>query len=58
MEENSFWREVIRLKYKVEGGWFTKAPKESYGVGLWKDICKENKQLKTNCNFNLATVEE
>lgn len=33
MEENSFWAEVIWVKYKVkeEVGWFTKVPKEAMG---------------------------
>ena len=43
-EESSNWKEVIRLKYQVEeGGWFIKNLRGSFGVGLWKDISKENK---------------
>ena len=43
-KEYSIWKEVIRLKYQVEeGGWFTKNLRGSGGVGLWKDISKENK---------------
>ena len=34
-EEYSIWKKVIRLKYQVEqGGWFTKIPRGSGGVGL------------------------
>ena len=42
MEENAVWRNIISLKYGMEeGGWFSNAPRGSYGVGLWKDIDKE-----------------
>ena len=43
MEDNSTWKDVIRLKYYIdEGDWFTRAPRGSFGVGLWKDINKES----------------
>ena len=43
-KEYSIWKEVFRLKYQVEeGGWFTKNLRGSGGVGLRKDISKENK---------------
>ena len=46
-EERAIWKEVIRLKCWVEeGGWFTKFPRGSFEVGLWKDISKEIGQLK------------
>lgn len=52
MEENSF---LVKLEYKVElGGWFTKPPKGSNRVGLWKTIRKESTQLKNNCTFVLG----
>ena len=55
MEENSTWRKGIRLKYQIEErGWFVKTPRGSYGVGLWKDISKETKQVKQNCCFILG----
>ena len=51
----SIWKDVIRLKYQVEeGGWFTKNLKGSGRVGLWKDISKENRQLKLNTSFILG----
>ena len=44
-DDNSSWKKLIRQKYHTkEGGWFTRDPKGSYGVGLWKDIstrCEE-----------------
>ena len=47
MEENSSSRFLISLKYGVEErGWFSKIPRGSYGVGLWKEISKEATQLK------------
>ena len=53
-EEYSIWKEVIKLKYQVkEGGWFTKISRGSGGVDLWKDISKENKQLKLDSSFVL-----
>ena len=54
-EGRSVWKDVIRLKYQVEeGGWFTKNPRGSGGVGLWKDKSKENRQLKLNNFFILG----
>lgn len=42
MEENSFWKEVFRLKYNAEqGGWFTKVPKGSHGVGYGKLLARK-----------------
>ena len=46
---------LTRLKYQVEkGSWFTKTPRGSGRVGLWKDINKENKQLKLDSSFILG----
>ena len=53
--EESIWKEIIRLKYQVEkGGWFTKNPRGNFGVGLWKDINKENMQMKLDNIFVLG----
>ena len=42
VEEDSPWKNIIKLKYDTEdGGWFTKNPRGSGGVGLWRDIRKE-----------------
>ena len=36
----------MSTKYGIEaGGWITKDPKGSYGVGLWKAITKEKAQV-------------
>ena len=41
-EDNPPWKKLIELKYGLEvGEWFSKEPKGSFGVGLWKDIRKE-----------------
>ena len=49
-EENSIWRNIISLKYGMEeGGWFSNTPRDSYGVGLWKDIGKEVMQIRHKC---------
>ena len=54
-EENAPWKTVIKLKYGTEvGGWFTNAPRGSYGVGLWKEISKESEQLKNDSFFELG----
>ena len=41
VKDNPIWKGLIKLKYGLEdGGWFSKEPKGSFGVGLWKDIRK------------------
>ena len=55
VEENSPWKTVIKQKYCTEaGGWFTNAPRGSYGVGLWKEISKESEQLKNDSSFEIG----
>ena len=55
MEEDSPWKNFIRLKYDTEdGGWFTKNSRGSGGVRLWRDISKELNQLKQDCCFSLG----
>ena len=55
VEENSFWKSHISTKYGIEaGGWFTKDPKGSYGVGLWKAITKEKAQVNKDCALILG----
>ena len=55
MEENSVWRNIISLKYGMEdGGWFSNTPRGSYGVGIWKDICKEVIQMRQNCSIEVG----
>ena len=55
MEENSEWRNIISLKYGMQdGGWFSNTPRGNYGVGLWKDICKEVIQIRQNCSIEMG----
>ena len=55
MEENSIWKSCIRIKYGTTAeGWFTKDPKGSYKVGLWKSIEKEKGLLKKDCELILG----
>ena len=55
MEENSIWRNIISLKYGMEeGGWFSNTPRDSYGVGLWKDIGKDVMQIRQNCSSEVG----
>ena len=52
MEDNSTWKDVIRLKYHTdEGDWLNRAPRGSFRVGLRKDINKESRQLKQDIRF-------
>ena len=53
-ENNSAWRNAIRLKYGIEEGWFTWSPRGTYGVGLWKAISKETVKLKQDCFLELG----
>ena len=55
MEDNSFWKDVISIKYLVEeGGWYTKTTRGNYGLGPWKDISKEIGLMKLNCVFSIG----
>ena len=41
IEDNLALRKMIRMKYYTkEGGWFTRGPRGSFGVGMWKDISR------------------
>ena len=41
VEDNPPWKDIIKLKYRLEeGAWFSVEPKGSF-VGLWKDIKRE-----------------
>ena len=54
-EKNSAWKTVIRLKYgSEEGGWFTRIPRESASIGLWKGISKVAAKLKQDYVFELG----
>ena len=50
--DNTLWKDLIKTKYGIdEGGWITRAPSDSYGVGLWKEIRQETLMLKSNSVF-------
>ena len=54
LERRSFWRKVIVGKFgEKEGGWTTREVRESYGMGLWKDIRKgwEEFSLRTRIHI-------
>ena len=54
-EDNPPWKKLIKIKYGLEAGeWFSEEPKESFGVGLWKDIGKEGQQMKHDCKLALG----
>ena len=41
-EKDNLWKMVIGVKYGQEGfGWRTKDARETFGVGVWKEIMKE-----------------
>ena len=47
MEDKPPWKILIKVKYGLEAGdWFSKKPKGSFGVGVWKDIRREAQLLK------------
>ena len=54
-EDNTPWKNLIKLKYGLEeGGWFSAEPKGSFGVSLWKDIRREALQLKKDYKLILS----
>ena len=58
MEDNPRWKSLIKVKYGLEArDWFSKEPKGSFGVGVWKDIRREAQLLKQDCNFILGDGE-
>ena len=49
------WEKIITLKYHIEeGGWFTKEPRGSFRVGLWKDISNATRKLKQEGYFDIG----
>ena len=45
---------LLSIKYRVEGGWLTKAVRGGFGVGLWKEIYKESFSIKQHNNLILG----
>ena len=59
VESEAFWEQVIGRKFRVEeGGWSTRAIREGYGVGLWKEISKEGFFLVTKLGSQWVMEEE
>ena len=57
-ERETLWKHVISRKFgEEEGGWYTREVREGFGVGLWKEIRKEDSLLKTKLFFLWGMVE-
>ena len=54
-ERGTPWEQVISRKFEVEEGWSTRAVKEGYGVGLWKDIRKEGFLMSNKIGFSVCS---
>ena len=55
VERESFWRKVTVGKFgEVEGGWTTREVRDSYGLGLWKDIKKGWEEFLLRTNFRIG----
>ena len=54
-ERGTPWEQVISRKFEVEEGWSTRAVKEGYGVGLWKDIRKEGFLMSNKIGFSVGS---
>ena len=51
-EKEAWWVEVIRRKYgEEEGGWFSRSPRESYGVGMWKSLRRWSVLVSNHLSF-------
>ena len=54
MEDNRPCKGLIKLKHGLEkGGWFSSAPRGSFGVGVWKNIRREAQWLKQDLQVYL-----
>ncbi|RVW53252.1 Transposon TX1 uncharacterized 149 kDa protein [Vitis vinifera] len=55
IEEDSFWRKVVGVKYGRLGfGWRTKEARGTFGVGVWRDILKESSWCWDNIEFKVG----
>lgn len=45
----------LLVGFEVEEGWSTRAVKEGYGVGLWKDIRKEGFLMSNQIGFSVGS---
>ncbi|RVW16657.1 hypothetical protein CK203_080892 [Vitis vinifera] len=56
-KRESFWRKVIVGKFgEEEGGWTTREVRESYGMGLWKDIRKGWEEFFLGTSIRIGNV--
>ena len=54
-EKEAWWVEVIRRKYgEEEGGWSSRFPRESYGVGLWKSLRRWSVLVSNHLSFEVG----
>ncbi|RVW46976.1 hypothetical protein CK203_074372 [Vitis vinifera] len=58
VERGTLWKHNISRKFGVEGGrWCTREVREGYGVGLWKEIKKEESLLLKKTVFFVGDVD-
>ena len=51
-ERNSLWRETTRRKFREsQGGWCSGECRNSFGIGLWKEIRKGWDMVRLNAKF-------
>ena len=53
-EKEAWWVEVIRRKYGEEGGWSSRFPRESYGVGFWKSLRRWSVLVSNHLSFEVG----
>lgn len=57
--ENKAWKICVKVKHGFEKGrWFTKNPRGSYGICLWKFLNREAVLQKQKCSFQLGNCEK
>ena len=51
-ERNSLWRKAIRRKFgELQRGWCSRESRNSFGIGLWKEIRKDWEVVLKNAKF-------
>jgi hypothetical protein len=54
-KKEAWWRKILVAKYGVVwGGWRTREPSGSHGVGLWKYICRGWRLFQCHIRFDLC----
>jgi hypothetical protein len=55
VEREALWRQVVMVKYgALEGGWTSKMPTGTYGVGLWKFIHSASNKFSRLLQFEVG----